>query len=217
MKKLESTFLNMTLVMTLITLFSAGILSYVYGATKDTIAEQKQAKKEQAIRDVLPKNDEIGELEIVEGLSVYRAFLGGAFVGAAVESAPMGGYSSEIKVMVGFNADGTINTYSVLSQAETPGLGTKMVDWFKTKSSIESLAPSKENLTVSKDGGKIDAITAATISSRAFLGCVQSAANAFAALQVGDVVDEHVVEVPTDSVSLSNEKVATIDTLTINQ
>ncbi len=183
MKKLESTFLNMTIVMLVITLFSAGVLSYVNGATKDTISAQKQAKKDQAIKDVLPDNDKVDEAIVIENKNVYKAYLKGEFVGAAIQSDTISGYCSKIVVMVGYKADGAINTYSVLSQAETPGLGTKMVDWFKDKSSIIGLDMSDpKNLQVKKDKGNIDAITAATISSRAFLDAVKSTKEAFDAM-----------------------------------
>jgi len=72
----------------------------------------------------------------------------------------------------------------VLEQKETPGLGTKMVDWFKTNKGNQSIIgknPALANLTVSKDGGEIDAITASTISSRAFLFSIRNAYQAFSA------------------------------------
>ena len=84
--------------------------------------------------------------------------------------------------MVGFDKAGNIFNYSVLEQKETPGLGTKMVDWFKTdkgNQNIKGKNGGTANLTVSKDGGEIDAITAATISSRAFLLTIQNAYKAF--------------------------------------
>ena len=87
--------------------------------------------------------------------------------------------------MVGFKPDGSINNYSVLEHKETPGLGTKMEPWFKTTDptkancNIIGKNPGTNNLTVSKDGGEVDAITAATISSRAFLEAVQTAYNEY--------------------------------------
>jgi len=85
-------------------------------------------------------------------------------------------------LIVGFDAEGKIVNYSVLEQYETPGLGTKIVDWFKTdknRQNICGLNPSQVNFTVDKDGGDIDAITASTISSRAFLAAVQAAYQAY--------------------------------------
>jgi electron transport complex protein RnfG len=84
--------------------------------------------------------------------------------------------------MVGFNVQGEIVNYSILEQKETPGLGTKMVDWFKTekgKQDIRGMHPALNNIEVAKKGGEVDAITAATISSVAFLESVRSAYNAW--------------------------------------
>ncbi len=189
MAKLESSFKNMVLVLTGITLIAALALGSMYELTKAPIEASRKAKQENAIKDVLPAFESIDPAQIidVEGVgsfNVYRAFdANKAFVGAAVESFSKNGFSGEIKIMVGFDKSGTIVNYSVLNQKETPGLGTKIVDWFKTdknKQNINGLHPNNAKLTVSKDGGEIDAITAATISSRAFLEAVQNAYDAFA-------------------------------------
>lgn len=179
--KLESNFRNMVVVLTLISLIAAGILGAVYTVTAEPIQQAKTAKQQQAIQQVLTANNRL-ETDTVNNLPVYRAYQDDTFVGAAVE-ASSNGFGGEIKIMVGFDAQGSIIDYAVLQQAETPGLGTKIVDWFKTdknNQSIKGKNPATNNLTVSKDGGEVDAITAATISSRAFLEAVQSAYNAYA-------------------------------------
>lgn len=179
MKKLESTFVNMTVVLTLFALVAAGALGAVYSVTEEPIAMAQVAKQQEAIKVVLPDFTELSEADTVNGLAVYKAYNGGSFVGAAVESQETG-FNGPIRVMVGFDADGTIVNYSVLEQKETPGLGTKMVDWFKgEKADIRGMNPTDANMTVTKDGGDVDAITAATISSRAFLRCVNAAYAAF--------------------------------------
>lgn len=83
------------------------------------------------------------------------------------------GFGGELKVLVGFDAEGKIIDYSLLSHVETPGLGSKAADWFKkgNKGDITGMNPGEAALTVSKDGGKVDAITASTITSRAFFEC----------------------------------------------
>jgi len=119
-------------------------------------------------------------------LEFYPAKKGNELVGTAVKTFTTNGFSGYIWIMVGFTPDGSINNYSVLEHKETPGLGTKMADWFKptdpakAKASIINKNPGTTNFTVSKDGGDIDAITAATISSRAFLDAVQTAYNEYA-------------------------------------
>ena len=98
----------------------------------------------------------------------------------AVESTT-GGFGGDLKVLVGFDKDGNILGYTILQHAETPGLGAKADKWFQKdgKGSIIGKNPNKDNLTVKKDGGNIDAITASTISSRAFLLAVTQAYNAY--------------------------------------
>jgi electron transport complex protein RnfG len=189
MAKLESSFKNMLLVLTGITMFSAITLGAMYTLTKDPIEASKVAKQENAIKMVLPPFERIADVEevTIDGLGVFKMFKAydkdDQFVGAAIESFSKNGFSGEIKVMVGFDINGNIVDYSVLEQKETPGLGTKMVDWFKTvkgKQNIKSKNAGTANLTVSKDGGDIDAITAATISSRAFLEAVRAAYKVYA-------------------------------------
>jgi Na+-translocating ferredoxin:NAD+ oxidoreductase subunit G len=188
MAKLESSFKNMVLVLTSITLFAAVALGSVYKLTKDPIEASKKAKQENAIKEVLPPGIEIKQTDTIyiEGLIdpflVYKAYSGEEFVGAAVQSYSKNGFSGEIKVMVGFDKDGNIVNYSVLEQKETPGLGTKMEDWFKTKKGnqdVRGLNGATNNLTVTKAGGEVDAITAATISSNAFLESVRFAYSAY--------------------------------------
>lgn len=198
----------MVLVLTGISLFAAVALGSVYSATQEPIEAAKTAKQQNAIKEVLPAFERMDEPEAIEvngvgAFDVYKAYDGNdQFVGAAVESVSKNGFSGEVKIMVGFDKEGNIVNYSVLEQKETPGLGTKMVDWFKPqgeiekslvekifgfevkaeerKSSILGKNPAKDNLNVARDGGEIDAITAATISSRAFLEAVQYAYAAYA-------------------------------------
>lgn len=188
MKKLESNFKNMVLVLSGITLFAAFALASVYTLTVEPIAKSKIAKEQNAIKEVLPPHHHFDQkpivvIEGVEIIKVYKAFdKNNSFVGAAVESSSNNGFNGHIDIMVGFDKNGTILNYKVLEQNETPGLGTKMVDWFKTNKAQQSIIgknPSNGNLSVSKDGGEVDAITAATISSRAFLFAVRNAYFAF--------------------------------------
>ena len=114
-----------------------------------------------------------------DSLEIYPAKQGDNIVAYAVKASTMKGFSGFIELMVGFKLDGTIINYSVLKHAETPGLGTKMDSWFnndnKQNQCVNGKNPKTVNMTVSKDGGDIDAITAATISSRAFLDAIDRA------------------------------------------
>ncbi len=205
MAQLESSFKNMVLVLSGITLFAAVTLASVYTFTKEPIAASKTAKQQNAIKEVLPPFDHLAEpIKIedgVENLTVHKAYNAkNEFVGAAVESSSNNGFAGKINVMVGFDKDGVIVNYSVLEQKETPGLGTKMVEWFKTdkeNQNIKGKNPATTNLTVSKDGGEIDAITASTISSRAFLFTIRNAYHAY-------------------SINLDDKAIASTDSTNIN-
>ena len=103
----------------------------------------------------------------------------GAKLGKAVQTSE-NGFGGELQVLVGFDQEGTILGYTILQHAETPGLGAKADNWFQKgqKGDIIGKTPA-EPLTVSKDGGQVDAITASTITSRAFLLAVNNAYNAY--------------------------------------
>ena len=175
MKKLESSFANMVIVLTVITIIAAACLGAMNNATAEPIAASKKAKQEAAIKAVLPEFTSVDEAAIVNDQKVFRAYdANGELVGIAVETKELG-FGGDVTTMVGFDANGSIVDYSLLSHAETPGLGSKLVDWFKVKSDIRGANSENIPLKVSKDGGNYDAITAATISSRAFLNSINKA------------------------------------------
>lgn len=188
MKKLSSTLPNMLLSLTGICLMAAAVLSFVNDSTKETIAQSKIKALETAIGEVTPAfdNKPLDEKLTVnisgDDLTVYPAKSGGSLVGAAIESVSHDGFGGDVKVLVGIDTEGKIINYSVLQMTETPGLGDKMTHWFKTDKGAQSILGYDTNsghLKVSKDGGSIDAITAATISSRAFLDAVNKAQDAY--------------------------------------
>ena len=209
MAKLESNFRNMLLALTCTVLISGGTLSALYMITAERTAEVREERRQTAIRLVLPpiENLQFAEPEVValEGFgnfTVVRAYdEAGNYVGAAVESFSRNGYSGNIYIMVGFDTDGNIVDYSILAHRETPGLGTKIIDWFRPQetgnrslverifgfevvsppreSSIIGKNPGIHDLRVRPDGGIIDNITAATISAQAFLEAVNLAFAAY--------------------------------------
>ena len=91
------------------------------------------------------------------------------------------GFGGPLEILVGFDEAGNILGYTVLSTVETPGLGVKADTWFQKgqKGDIIGKNPGEKELSVSKDGGEIDAITASTITSRAFLNAVNHAYKAY--------------------------------------
>lgn len=176
MAKLESSFKNMILSLTLISVGMSAALGFVYNLTKGPIEIAQKQKEVQALKEVLPEfdNDPTAGLKSQEGLNYYTATRSGEIVGYAVNTYTDKGFSGRFTLMVGFKPDGTINEISVLDQKETPGLGTKMKEP-KFKDQFPGKNPAQFKLKVKKDGGQIDAITAATISSRAFCDAVQRA------------------------------------------
>ena len=178
----ESTLKNMVLTLASITLLASTLLGGVYVLTKSPIDAAKVAKINSAISKVVPEfdNDPSSDKFIKElngkKYTVYPAKRMDDIVGYAVESFTTGGFGGRIVLMVGFNADGTINNTSVLSHTETPGLGDKMIEG-KSDFSVQFQGKSPENykLLVKKDGGDVDAITASTITSRAFCDAVTAA------------------------------------------
>lgn len=183
-KKMPSTFLTMVLALFAVALASSASVGYVYELTKEPIAQAQLAKKTNAIKEVVPEfdNSPIEEQYTIDSdigpLNVYPAKKDGKVVGIALESMTNQGYGGTIKIMVGFLPDGIIYDTAVIEHKETPGLGDKMekaksdfTDQFKGKN------PSQFKLMVVKDGGNVDAITAATISSRGFCDAVKRAYN----------------------------------------
>ena len=185
---MKSTLTNMVLSLGTITIVAAALLAGVYSVTKEPIEEANRQKTTEAIAAVLPEGVEIAEgMQVAipneeRTVTVYTASKDGQPAGAAVESYSLDGFSGEINIIYGFDAEGTITGFEVIQQAETPGLGAKMNDWFRMtegRRSIIGLNSASNNLTVSKDGGDVDAITAATITSRAFLDALRRADAAF--------------------------------------
>lgn len=193
MKKLASTLPNMILSLGVITILSGALLGWIYTLTKAPIEQQEMAQQQSAIAEVAPHFDNNPETEKweteIDGLpfTVYPAKENGLLTGAAVKGMTMNGFAGEIVVMCGFNKDGEIRDYRVLRQAETPGLGTKMEAWFRDPAGARSVIgkiPGEKSFAVSKDpGGQIDGITAATISSRAFLDVMRNAFEAYCKYQ----------------------------------
>ena len=174
---MKSSLVNMVLSLGIITVVAAAALAGVYTATKEPIAQAKAEKQKSAIGQVLPEihfnnnpADEAAEVTVDgETVTVFPARQDGELVGMAVESHDANGFSGLITVMYGFDPSGNITGFAVMQHAETPGLGSKMDEWFSNPAhTVIGLNANSANLTVSKDGGDVDAITAATISSRAF-------------------------------------------------
>ena len=195
MKKLESSLQNMVLVLTGVAVIMGGILALVNHVTEGPIAQQKEKALADGIKAVMvcddlvvTGTDEVKQNDAKGKELVYTIYqvkdAQGRDLGAAVESTTMG-FGGDLKVLVGFDPEGRVLGYTLLEHAETPGLGAKADKWFQKdgKGNIIGKSP-EEPLTVSKDGGQVDAITASTITSRAFLLAVNNAYSAYKATPV---------------------------------
>lgn len=175
----------MLVALLVIAAISGGLLGLIYSITKDKIAEVEKQKNEAAMSEVLQKEGVAIDKFVTkekDGLVYNMAYTAdGQCVGAAVKTFTNKGFNGKVELMVGILADGTINKISVLSQNETPGLGANMEN-AKFKDQFNGKNPDNGyKLQVSKDGGDVDAITAATISSRAFTDAVKTACDGFKA------------------------------------
>ena len=188
---LESTVRNMFVSLTVICLVCSALLGGAYAITKDTLDEAEVNKQNEAIARVVPEFDNIPSEEVFEvelegkKYAVYPAKLSGEVVGYAINTSATG-FSGPVVIMVGITAEGRIFNTVPVSHAETPGLGAKIseegnpfVEQFK------DMDPSATVLKVKKDGGDIDAITASTITSRAYTAAVESAWMVFNKIKEG--------------------------------
>ncbi len=188
---MKSTFRNMAVCLTVICVVSSALLAGVYALTKAPIEKADAAKLTGAIGEVLPPFATLSEEQSIEfdgkTYSYYEvADSAGAVLGYAVKSAA-GGFGGPVNLMVGVLPDGTVYNTKTLSHSETPGLGAKctepdFADQFKGKN------PAETKFSVKKDGGDIDAITAATITSRAYTEAVALAVSITKAIK-GEAVD----------------------------
>ncbi|MBQ2189777.1 MAG: RnfABCDGE type electron transport complex subunit G [Paludibacteraceae bacterium] len=217
MEKLKSSLPNMMLSLVLICLVAAGALAGVYLLTAETIAQQEADKQKAAVFSVLPNNGEGAvikdTIETENGLTVYRAYIDSTFIGAAVKTKAMG-FGGNQEIMVGFDAEDVIVNYQVLKHQETPGLGDHIKDWFNDKTQagrciLGRKANGKFAVTkkASTSNEEVEAITAATISSRAFLNAINEA---YAAVHAG----EEGVEAVTSASQLHQEEAPAVEAAT---
>ncbi len=172
----------MVIVLMTVALVSSGVLGVVYSLTAEPIEAAKTAKVNASIAAVVPAFDNTPSARpdtvVLEGrmLRLYTAKKGDEVVGIAIETSTTKGFGGLINLMVGFLPDGTIHNIVVLSHTETPGLGDK-IEKSKGNFSLqfEGKNPETFKLLVKKDGGDVDAITASTITSRAFCDALDRA------------------------------------------
>lgn len=196
MAQRESTFINMLACLSIITLVSGGLLGFVHETTKDAIELSQTKAQSEAIANVLPAFGELGNPVRVlpenstDSVEIFPAYTDGKLVGMAIKTFSDKGFSGHISIMAGIDTLGNITGYEVLEHKETPGLGSKMVLWFKNKEKpgqyVIGKNPSTTPFKVRKDGGDIDAITASTITSRAFLDALNRASGGIEKFKAGN-------------------------------
>ena len=183
-KKPESTFVNMVLRLLVVVSVAGLALGLVYTQTYDVIQAAKKAKLEAAIGEVVPAFDTLLTYKVMpaegkDSVTFYKALLNNEHVGTAIDTYTDKGFSGRFKIMVGFDPQGVIINTAVLEHKETPGLGDKMdISKAKWSEQFKGKDPKTYILKVTKDKGNVDAITAATISSRAFCDAAQRAYDA---------------------------------------
>ena len=177
----KSNLLNMALCLTLVCLICAALLGGIYALTKEPIDNAAAAEAKAAIAQVLPEGGEISQALSAGGYEYYESRMDSGVNAYAVKTST-NGFGGLLTLMVGVLPDGTIYNTKVLSHSETPGLGAKCTSDARFMAQWKGFAAGKK-LTVTKDGGDVDAITASTITSRAYAKAVEQARELVKSLQ----------------------------------
>jgi electron transport complex protein RnfG len=174
----------------LICLVATGLLATVNFFTKTRIAAEVQKEIQISLKEVLPEALNFAEIKFQNETLYYKGFNQDKSLAGVAFLARAKGYSSEIKIetMVGMRPDGMINAIKILTQSETPGLGsriceikdsTTIFDLFKGKHPDSYLKPWFQEQFFNKKSSDLDgvsAITGATISSRAVINSIKNKA-----------------------------------------
>lgn len=178
------------IILTVITLVAGIGLGFVYEITKEPIAQAQDAAKKEAWQEVFPEasSSDFEEIDVdakaaekaIKDLGVKAEIdevceVKGGEAGYIVTATDKEGYGGDIKITVGITSDGTVSGISILSISETAGLGMKATEpvFYEQYEGKQT-----DRFVVSKDGGDgepIDALSGATITSRAVTGAVNAA------------------------------------------
>ncbi len=178
----QSNLKNMALCLLAVGLVCSGLLAGVYALTCEPIARAAEKKTAEAIARVVPEgftSVSPRQSVTVDGREVgYCTVQRDSVLTAYVFFASATGFGGPLQLMVGITPDGTLFDTFVLAHAETPGLGAKCVEE-GFRGQFRGFDPFRSRLSVRKDGGDVDAITASTITSRAYVGAIAQARDAF--------------------------------------
>lgn len=191
----------MVLCLGVITLVCSALLAGIYVLTEEPIEKASQKKTEQTIAAVSPEFSTLESCNTEDGVSYYVTRDSEGKAVAYVVNASSVGFGGSLNLMVGFLPDGTINRTAVLSHSETPGLGAKCIGE-DFSSQFVGFNPAERSLQVKKDGGDVDAITASTITSRAYCAALRNAVDLF-----GSICEAK----PSDVVEAADSLIETVD------
>ena len=193
-KPIKSTAFTMTFALVSVAVFSALILGGVYQLTLEPIKKAKSNQELQAIRDVVYGDfannpyEERYQIAVSHGKGKVDLFPArdenGKITSVAIKTYSKNGFGGKIEMMLGLMVDGTINKYKIIEHKETPGLGSKITE-SRFSDQFHGMNPGKKGFKVKQDGGDIDAVTAATISSRAVVDAIRRGYKALNKLSTG--------------------------------
>jgi electron transport complex protein RnfG len=158
---------------TLVVLVSVSLLVGIDSVTAPKIAEQERLKVERMLGEMFPAMDDYEPKDLddsVDGIYTIKSSevtIGYAFLVIG------GGYGGDINILVGLEDETTLKGITIISQTETPGLGTRIAD---TNFTDRFTGMAIDDIGLARDGGGIDAVTGATISSRAVVDAVKAEA-----------------------------------------
>ena len=173
--------LNLGLRLALICGIAALLLSQVDATTREPIRQAMLRERMEAVAAVMPPFDnapDADRVDLADGAgerSYWRGYQGEAPVGAAFKALSKAGYSGEIELMLGVDAQGTVSGLRILRHAETPGLGAKYADPALLTRFYAGHALADTDWRVKADGGDLDAVTGATVTGRALAGAIGEA------------------------------------------
>lgn len=179
-------------IMLAVAFVSATVLTLVHSVTEKPIAEAKNRLIAESVASVISSefdNNPFEEKTIIrrgkEKYILYPARKDGYITSIVMQSYSNKGFGGKLEVIVGFRPDGIVSGYNVFKHQETPGLGSKVNDE-SFKKNILGQVPQSESFKVRQDGGEIDAITGATITSRALIDAIQRAYQGYVKFNTGN-------------------------------
>ncbi|MCD6358419.1 MAG: RnfABCDGE type electron transport complex subunit G [Dehalococcoidia bacterium] len=152
------------LVLTVVVLIAVSVLSFTHDITKAAIAEQKDNKVKNMLKEMFPSIENYKYEDNLYTISSQDDIIGYAFLASGQ------GYGGEIEILVGLEDENTVKSIIIISQTETPGIGARITEKSFTSQFVNLPI---DDIALSRDGGKIDALTGATISSNATVNAVR--------------------------------------------